>query len=202
MPKIATFTLVGIAPYSQSKPHLTELEPGESHDDFRKRTWRHHLHTTKDGEVFIPPDAIKNCIAQAAKFMNLSIPGKGKSTFTKHVEAGVACIKPLMLHIKAKDVVGETLFLPSDGRPGSGKRVWKTYPRIDDWQAEVELIILDETVLQTSQRTGTSVLEEIVHGAGQYVGLGRFRARNNGFYGRFRIENFEVSEMTAIAAAE
>jgi hypothetical protein len=53
MPIIATFRLKGISPYSQSRPHLDEMEPNESHDDYRKRTWRSHLHVDKEGKVII-----------------------------------------------------------------------------------------------------------------------------------------------------
>jgi hypothetical protein len=189
---IVTFRIVGVAPYSQSKPYLTEYKPGESHDDYRERTWREHLHVDNDGMVFIPPGALKNSIAEAAKFMAIKIPGAGNATYTKHVEAGVACIKPIGLGIKAKEVKPETLFLPSDGKRGSGSRVWKTLPFIPEWSGDVELIVLDETVLQTSQRSGNPVLQDIIEACGQYIGLGRFRPRNNGWYGRFTVENFEV----------
>jgi hypothetical protein len=194
VPTIATFKIRGISPYSQSRPHLDEMEPNESHDDYRKRTWRSHLHVDKDGEVIITPGSIKNCIAEAAKFMNISVPGKGKSTYTKHVEAGTACVRPVALGIKAADVDSETLFLPADGRRGSGKRVWKTYPVLPEWEGDVELIVLDETVLQTSRASGNPVLQDIVEGAGQFIGLGRFRPRNNGYYGRFIVENFALQK--------
>ena len=82
------------------------------------------------------------------------------------------------------------MFLPADGKRGSGKRVWKTYPVIHEWSGDVELLILDETVLQTSQRSGDPVLKDIIEGCGQYIGLGRNRPRNNGWYGRFIVENF------------
>jgi hypothetical protein len=192
MPTIATFTIRGISPYSQSRPHLDEYEPNESFDDYRKRTWRSHLHVDKDGEVIIPPGAIKNCVAESAKFLNINVPGKGKATYTKHVEAGTACVRPVVLGINVSDVDSETLFLPADGRRGSGKRVWKQYPIIPEWGGKVEIIVLDETVLQSSRTTGNPVLQDIVEGAGQYIGLGRFRPRNNGFYGRFIVEDFKL----------
>jgi hypothetical protein len=194
VPTIATFKIRGISPYSQSRPHLDEMEPNESHDDYRKRTWRSHLHVDKNGEVIIPPGSIKNCIAESARFLNIGVPGKGKSTYTKHVEAGTACVRPVVLGIKAADVESETLFLPADGRRGSGKRVWKTYPHIPEWEGDVELIVLDETVLQTSRTTNNPVLQDIVEGAGQFIGLGRFRPRNNGYYGRFIVENFVLQK--------
>src|SRR5262249_52352527 len=130
----ATFRIIGISPYSQSRPHLEEKEPNEGHDDYRKRTWRAHLHVNKDGDVYIPPSSIKNCISEAAKFLSITVPGKGRSTYTKHIEAGTACVRPVALGIKADDVESETLFLPSDGKRGSGTRVWKTYPCIHEWK--------------------------------------------------------------------
>lgn len=199
--KVAHFTIVGAGQYSQSMPHLTEMLPNESHDDFRERTWQNHLHIL-DGEVIIPPGAIKNCLSEAAKFMNISVPGKGKSTYTKHFEAGVAVMTPVKTGIKLEKVQRETLFLPADGRRGSGKRVWKTYPFITNWSGDVELFILDETVLQTSARDREkTVLQEVCEGAGQYIGIGRFRPRQNGYYGRFGIEKFRVSEMGMAQAA-
>ena len=190
----ATFKIRGIAPYSQSRPHLEEQEPNEGHDDYRKRTWRAHLHVDKGGGVYIPPGSIKNCISEAARFLSIPIPGKGKSTYTKNVEAGTACVRPVALGIQADDVESETLFLPADGQRGSGKRIWKTYPVIPEWSGNAEIVVLDETVLQTSRTTGNPVLQDIVEAAGQYIGLGRFRPRNNGHYGRFIVESFQVNK--------
>lgn len=200
MPKTVTFTIQGIAPLSQSRPFPKEMHAGESEDDYRARTWRQCLHTDQNGEVFIPPDAIKNCVSEAATFLSIKIPGSGKATYTKHVVAGVSCIKPVMLGVKADTVTSETLLLPSDGRRGSGRRVWKTYPILYQWGGEVELLILDETVLQTSVRLADKVvLEEVLYAAGQYIGLHRFRPRNNGRYGRFMVSDFQVTEL-ALAA--
>src|SRR5262252_1046563 len=103
MPKIATFAIIGVTQYSQSKPHLTEMLPNESHEDFRERTWKNHLHVL-NGEVFVPPGAIKNCLSEAAKFMNISIPGKGKATYTKHIEAGLGVTDPVMTGVKLEKV--------------------------------------------------------------------------------------------------
>jgi hypothetical protein len=199
MPIIVNFVITGIASYSQSKPHLSDMQPNESHDDYRQRTWRAHLHVDRDKKVFIPPSAIKNCLSEGAKFMNIGVPGKGKATYTKHFEAGLAVIKPISLGILAKDVESETLFLPADGRRGSGKRVWKTYPVLPSWEGKVEVIVLDETCLHTSQRTGNTILQDVCEGSGQYIGLGRFRPRNNGHYGRFVIKDFVVNAMASAA---
>jgi hypothetical protein len=124
------------------------------------------------------------------------VPGKGKAQYTKHFEAGVLVARPISLGIKAADVEMEKLFLPSDGRRGGGKRVWKYFPLITSWEAEAEIIIVDDTVLQKSVTDKTrSVFEIVLDGAGSYIGLGRFRPRQNGFYGRFDVEALKIGEL-------
>lgn len=180
--KTAIARLTSSSPYSQSRHHTTEKLNKELPKDYEKRTWRERQHVNKDGHVFIPPMAFKNCIAECAKFLARQIPGKGKSTYTKHFEAGVLVIDPLVLPIKKEDVAGEWLFLPSDGKRGSGKRVDKCYPVIPEWSGEVSFLILDETITE-------DVFTEHLTEAGRFIGIGRFRPRNNGYYGRFNVDS-------------
>jgi hypothetical protein len=79
----------------------------------------------------------------------------------------------------------ETLYVPADGKRGGSARVDKTFPIIHEWSGTAELIVLDETV------TG-DILKHILVEAGKFVGLGRFRPRKNGFYGRFSVTNFAL----------
>jgi hypothetical protein len=78
---------------------------------------------------------------------------------------------------------------------GSGQRSYadlEVLPLIRDWHADVEFLILDETVLQQSSRyKDKTVFEEVLDGAGAFIGIGRFRPRNNGFYGRFNVESIQ-----------
>jgi hypothetical protein len=131
--------------------------------------------------VFIPPTAIKNCLAEAAKYLGIQIPGRGKSTYTKHFEAGIMCMEPISLEIKAADVPGTWLFVPADGVRGSGKRVWKCFPTIQHWAANAIIHILDETITN-------DVFEKHLEQAGKFIGLGFFRPRNNGYWGRFSVK--------------
>lgn len=88
------------------------------------------------------------------------------------------------------EVWGDWIFTPADGVPGSGKRVWKCYPMIDSWQAQVDFIILDDVITK-------DVFEEILSQAGLLIGLGRFRVRNRGTYGRFRLDSVEWKVINA-----
>ena len=180
--RIAIATLRSVSPYSQSRPVQSLKSRDETHDDFEQRTWRERCHVDGKGQAYIPPMGFKNCIAEAAKYKSIQIPGKGKSTYTKHFEAGILCKEPMPLGVALEDIKGERLFVPADGKRGGGKRVWKTFPVFHEWSGEVEFLVLDELIA-----------DEVFHNhlvdAGQFIGIGRFRPRNNGFYGRFAVEN-------------
>lgn len=179
--KTAIAKLASVSPYSQSRHYTTEKLNKELARDYEARTWRDRLHADENGEVFIPPMSFKNCLSEAAKFLGVQIPGKGKSTYTKHFEAGVLVTDALRLGIKRDDVKGEWLFVPSDGIRGSGKRVDKCFPIIPQWSGEVTFYVLDDTITE-------DVFKHHLEQAGAFIGIGRFRPRNNGFYGRFKVE--------------
>lgn len=180
--------LVSASPISFSAPIQSIRNTGESHDDFEQRTWRERLHLDGKGNVFIPPNALKNCLSEVAKYLSESVPGKGSAKFTKLFEAGVMVSDPLDLGVVGKTVPGERLFVPSDGKRGGGKRVWKTFPCIAGWAAAATIYLLDPILIAKPDK----VHEYLTH-AGKFIGLGRFRPRNNGYYGRFTVESFSTS---------
>lgn len=180
----AKVQLKSISAYSQSAPIQSKRESNESYDDFETRTWRERMHVTENGDVFIPAMAIKNSLASAGKWLGRSIPGKGKSTYAKRLEAGVMVIEDIHLNVKAADVKGNKLFVPADGIRGSGKRVFKTFPLIPAWLGRVEFTILDDIISK-------EVFQEHLEQAGMFIGIGCFRPQNNGTFGRFSIEKFE-----------
>ncbi|MHC4687685.1 MAG: hypothetical protein ACYTEW_25770, partial [Planctomycetota bacterium] len=160
---------------------------GESHDDFEQRTWRERLHVDEKGEVFIPPLALKNTLANVAKFLSETVPGKGKATYTKHFLAGILVVQPLMLGVKGKDVEGVRMHVPSDGRKGGTTRVYKTFPVVQEWQSKTEIILLDPLLVGKPEK----VEEYLIH-AGKFIGLLAMRPQTGGYYGRFTIDNFKV----------
>lgn len=174
--------LKSVTPYSQSKYVQVSKKDKEAPDAYEERTWKNRMHVTEDGNVFIPPMAFKHCVAEAARFLSISIKGRGKATYTKHFKSGILCIDPVVLPDVADEVKGEWLFVPSDGRPGGQRRVMKCFPCIPKWEAEVRFEILDDTIPEDIFRY---VLEE----AGKFIGIGRFRPQNGGFYGRFVVED-------------
>jgi hypothetical protein len=185
--KSAKVQLKSMTPYSQGKHYVVEKLKKELPRDYEERTWRERLHVDEKGEVFIPLTALKNCISEVAKYLAIQIPGKGKNTYTKHFEAGLLVSNHVGLGINKKDVRGEWVFVPSDGKRGGSKRVDKCFPVIDKWEGIAEFVILDDTITR-------DVFEQHVKEAGRFIGLGRFRPRNNGYYGRFSAEIIEWNE--------
>lgn len=180
---IAECDLVGTAPISFSAPVHSAKAGTESADEHEERTWKERLHVDEKGVVFIPPMALKNCLSDIAKYLSERITGKGQATFTAKYEAGVSVIERMDLGVKAKEVEGEWLFVPSDGKRGGGRRVWKKFPLIKDWRTHAIVYVHDEIIVPKQ-------LEEYLKQAGLFIGMGRFRPRRNGFYGRFQVENF------------
>lgn len=186
--KIFMASLESVSPYSQSRAFKEKRADKETADDFEQRTWRDRCHVLTDGRLFIPPTCFKECIAAAAKYLAVQIPGKGKSTYTKHFRSGVLVAEGPTLPVKKDEVEGETLYLNADGIKGSGKRVWRTMPVIRQWKADVAFHILDETITM-------EVFRYHLEQAGTFIGIGRFRPQNGGYYGRFKVN--EVAEVSA-----
>lgn len=179
--KIARCKLRSVSPYSQSKYHKSEKLSKELHADYEERTWREKTHYTDDGIVYIPPMAFANCIKEAATYLGLSVPGKGRSKYTKNFQAGVMVTDPLKLDVKKDDVLPEWVFVPSDGRRGGTTRVEKCFPLIKEWSGVVDFYIFDDIITK-------DVFEKVLREAGQIIGIGRFRPKNWGYYGRFKVE--------------
>lgn len=186
--KTCTVKIQSISPYSQSR-YIDPALKGEkeTNDDFEKRIWPEKMHSDSSGEVYIPPMAFKQALDEASRYLALKVPGRGKTTYTKHFKSGVLCTKPVMLGVQKSDIKGEQLLMNSDGVRGSGKRVPRTFPVIPSWSGDVEFAILDDLITE-------DVFVRILREAGQLIGVGRFRPQNGGYYGRFSILSHEWTE--------
>lgn len=179
--KTAVAMLTSTSPYSQSRVIQSSKNPKELPDDFEKRTWRERLWQTEDGKVFIPPMQFCNSLKEAAKYLNLQVPGGGKRTFTKNFEAGVLVTQRLPLKYKATEIEPEKLYVPSDGRRGGTKRVYKYFPVIPEWCGAVTYMIFDDIITE-------DIFRQVLDASGKLIGIGRFRPRNMGYYGTFKID--------------
>lgn len=181
--KTATATLESVSPYSQSKgftPDMPAPERGKA-EEYDRTHWRKKAHTDAKGNIYIPQMAFKMALDSAARLKGQRIPGKGQSTYTKRFQSGVLVLDPLTLPVHVDDLEHDHLFVNADGVRGSGKRVWKRFPRIDSWSGDVAFHVLSDEIPK-------DVFEDHLRAAGQFVGIGRFRPESGGFYGRFEVK--------------
>jgi hypothetical protein len=187
MPKIASCTLKAISPYSQSRAHESPKKEKETHDAYEQRTWREKAHFDADSAVFIPPMSLKMALDAGAKYLQLQIPGKGKSTYTKHFASGCLVLEPAFVGVHKDNLLCDRIYANADGVRGSGKRVWKYFPRVDNWKVDVDFHVYDDAITR-------EVFEKVLGEAGRFIGIGRFRPQNGGFYGRFAVEKVKRQE--------
>jgi hypothetical protein len=184
MPAKAVCTLESLSPLSFSRHYVVEKLTKESPADYEVRTWRERCHTDENGMIFVPPMAFKLCVGEAAGFLGTKIVGRRNATYTKHFEAGVLVLEALPLDIRKDDVKGEWLFVPADGKRGGSTRVDKCFPLVPSWSGQVTFHILDATITEP-------VFGETLREAGNFIGIGRFRPRKNGYYGRFKVNKLK-----------
>lgn len=145
--------------------------------DYETRTWRDKAHCDEQGMAYIPANMISSTFKASALYLGMKIPGKGASTYTKHIDAGVLVLEGIELGIHKNDLESETLFVPSDGKRGGSKRVERTFPIVRKWEGEVTFYVGDPIVTQDAFIQHLKVM-------GKFIGFGRWRPRNGGLYGR------------------
>lgn len=194
----ATVKIRGVAPYCQSKFHGEPKLNKEGSDAYERRTWSKKAHVNSDGNIVIPALALKNVASEIAKFLGMQIPGKGKSTYTKHFESGVLVFDDCVIDgvkIDNGRVREQQMFVPADGRRGGGTRVMRSFPVIDPpWTTTVEYTIMDDVITE-------EVFKTHLQQAGQLIGLGAFRVRNNGIWGRFQVESMTWRAVDSLIAS-
>jgi hypothetical protein len=181
--------LKSVSPYSQSRAHEEPKLNKETADAHEQRTWRQKIHADEEGNVFIPSMSFKQAIDKTAKMLGMQIPGRGKSTYTKHFLGGCMLQSDVPIRdgkspIKKGDVPPIRIHCNADGVRGSGKRVWRTFPHFPVWAGTATFLILDDAITP-------EIFERHLVEAGKYVGIGRFRPENGGTNGRFEVTSFK-----------
>jgi hypothetical protein len=179
---VATVTIVGITPLSQSRQHDEPKLEGESANDYDARTWRAKLNTSvSTGNVIIPAHGLHQAIIAAARYTGEQIPGQGKKTWTAKFTTGIAFLQEIDTGLRPEDAVQIVISANADGVRGSGKRVPRRFPLFVEWRATFEVMILDPIITEP-------VFAKMLGVAGMFIGIGRFRPENGGMNGRFRVE--------------
>jgi hypothetical protein len=189
---VATVTLESMTPYSQSRQHGEPFLENESADAHDKRTWRARL-TVENGTVRIPVKAITDALVDAAGYTGIKIQGGRGKTWKAKFQSGIAIFENPDLGIKPDDV--PYIDLPSDanGKRGSGTRVMRRFPMINQWRATFDVHILDPVITE-------EIFTKVMNDAGLFIGIGRYRPQNRGTNGRFKLAKLVWKEDRQIAA--
>ena len=178
--------LKSVSPLTSSRFHNTpKVNDRERPDEYDQRTWREKLTFTPDRKVIINPIAFKFALTAAARYSGEQIPGKGKRTYTKLFESGILIPEPVLLGVAVDSVNFIDIYVNADGKRGSGKRVIRRFPIIPEWQGDLKIIALDEGI-------SGDILKKFLTMAGQFIGVGQYRAEVGGSNGRFTIESFKL----------
>ncbi len=189
----AEILLEGITPYSQSRMHRTPGLEKEKADEYDERTWLEKAHWDAEGHLYVPAMSVKMALDAVAAYLGEKIPGRGNHTYSKHLRSGVLVLNNLPVFVNGQPVTRENVLqvginAHSDGKRGSGKRVWRRFPQINPpWSARGSIMVVDHTV-------DPGLLQRYLSDAGNYIGIGRFRPENGGINGRFVVRSFNVEE--------
>lgn len=185
--KKAIVKLKSLSPYSQSRYHGTPKLEKETADAYEQRTWIEKGHYTDKGQMFIPPMSLKFCLAAAAKERGLQIPGRGKKTYSSAFSNGIMILEPVLLKHFKKDIKPNWIHANADGIRGSGKRVMRAFPVVDEWEGTATFEVLNDSITK-------EVFTEHLTEAGRYIGIGQFRPQNGGYFGRFEVVSIKWEE--------
>lgn len=195
---IATLTLRGTAPYSQSRQHHEPKLKGESADAHDARTWRSKMTVEeRDGKktIVIPSFGMQQSLATAARYSKIQIPGQGKATWTAKFTSGIMIPEAPSLGIDPEKAIMVMINADAKGKRGVGSssRVIRRIPTVLQWSSVFDVVILDPIITET-------VFREMVGLAGLFIGIGQFRPENGGHNGRFVLDRLDWRDNRQMAA--
>jgi hypothetical protein len=173
------------------KAMKSKKENSETHEQFEERCWQEKVNVADTGQLFIQPFALKNALSEAGRFLTMKIPGEGKKTFTDRFKKGVLIVDRILLclHDGTKatmdDIVPIPLFVPSDGKQGSGRRVTRIFPSLAKWKGTATIYVHDGKITE-------EVLETHLECCGQFIGFGSMRVANGGINGTFLCDGLKL----------
>jgi len=133
-----------------------------------------------DGHVVMPTTWIKSMLLNACK-QTLLVPHFAttkKATYTRYFQSMLIPPKPLIILAKTTELVQHGGYYPSQGANKKGGKVWKVFPKLNEWSATF-------TLVDPFGRMKKEELKELMEYGGMFVGLGDQRAMN---FGRFDVD--------------
>lgn len=149
-PKISVKTVSthfrSLSPMYMGRPVSSKRKDNEAYEEWEARVWKEKCNALPDGRLFIPPQAFRGALISSAQLLSEKIPGKRNQTWSKQFVCGVIVAEGMILPATLDTVKEEWIYVPSDGKPGGGTRVWKCFPRIDQWEGDLTWYITAPTI--------------------------------------------------------
>lgn len=169
--------------YEVHRYHGLTKNKGETDDAFQTRTWKECAHYNEKNEVFIPGMSFKKAIDTACRKFggrvaeDVKKAGSGQQKWFSHFTGGYLPVTDLMLGVKKDDMKEHPFPMPRK----DGNAVIITLPIFKTWKGQIEFHVFDDLI-------PNEVFERHLNDAGQFVGVGQWRAENGGLNGRFTIK--------------
>lgn len=185
---VATIEGVSIVSFSKyipaGEPGYEKL-PRENAEQWDRRFWREKAHYNGDGNVILTDMMIKNCLIEATKYMPEKVPGQGRKQWGGFFAAGLIVPAGRFELMYGGEYVTKDNLIHKDELVGKqDKKIPARYPSIPPgWSATGEIWIIENII-------STDIVEKYMTIAGNFVGLGRWRAGKGGPYGRFKVVDF------------
>lgn len=137
------------------------------------------LYRLPDKKIYVPSTQIQGCLMEAGK--NFQIPGKRKSTYSGLI-GGLVMITPdaIVMSPQTFTIDSRAVVVPA-----TKGRVVRNRPKFTDWSLKFVIENLEP------EQIPNSTLKKILDYAGSYVGIGDFRPRKKGPFGRFIVSKFK-----------
>jgi len=139
------------------------------------------VHRMPNGEPHIPTSMLMACLIGAGQFVRLD--GKRQiSTAKSTVLPGLVTIEDRWLPLTP---VTWEVDIAQGRNPNGGEAVCIIRPRFDEWGFDVTLSV-------DQSQIAIATIRELVDIAGKRVGLGDFRPKCKGTFGRFAVTRWEI----------
>ena len=191
MPRIFTFRIEGLSPYSASRRVFADEYPevrGETPDALDARVWPLKCHVGQDGEsVVIPGVQFKKALVEGSKKKGDKIKGRGASRWSGLLQTGVHFFGSLDIGVKRSKAECVTVLCKAQPSDPKSPQVPRRFPQFTKWGGTLEASVFHDSVTP-------EVLTENLAYAGMFNGVGRYAPRVGGHLGMFKVSLVSVRE--------
>ena len=133
-----------------------------------------------NGNAIIPSEWLKSMLLNACKQTRMvpHFATSKKETYTRYMQSVLIPPKPPIEVAKKTKLVAHGGFYPGQGKSSRGGKVWRVFPRLNNWEAKFELV-------DPFGRMKKEELKELLEYGGYFIGIGDQRTMN---FGRFDID--------------